>query len=80
MPAWFYILRLHSGTLYPGATNNLEERYKAHLAGKAGRTTRIDPPLNLLYSEEFETFSEARHEAQVKRWSLPKRRPWYRVT
>jgi predicted GIY-YIG superfamily endonuclease len=74
MPAWFYILRLRSGTLYPGATKNIEERYKAHLEGKAYRTTKRDPPVDLLYSEELETFSDARRrEAQVKRWSRGKR-------
>ena len=74
MPAWFYILRLRSGALYPGATKNLEERYKAHSAGRACRTTKIDPPVALLYSEEFETFSEARkREAQVKKWSRAKK-------
>ena len=72
MPAWFYILRLGSGILYPGATNNLEERYKAHIAGKACRTTSLDPPVALLYSEELETFSDARNEAQIKRWSRSK--------
>jgi len=74
MPAWFYILRLCSGTLYPGATKNLEERYKAHLAGKACRTTKLDPPVELVYSEEYDTFSEARkREAQVKRWTRAKK-------
>ena len=74
MTAWFYILRLRSGTLYPGTTKNLEERYKAHVAGKACRTTKLDPPVGLVYSECFPTFSEARRrEAQVKRWSRPKK-------
>ena len=74
MPAWFYILRLRSGTLYPGATKNIEDRYKAHLEGKACRTTKRDPPVDFLYSEELETFSDARRrEAQVKRWSRSKR-------
>jgi predicted GIY-YIG superfamily endonuclease len=74
MPAWFYILRLRSGTLYPGASKNLEERYKDHLAGKACRTTKVDPPVALVHQEEFETNVEARRrEAQVKRWSRAKK-------
>jgi len=74
MPAWFYILRLRSGTLYPGATKNLEERFKAHTAGCACRTTKLDPPLKLIYSESFPTFSEARkREAQIKRWTRAKK-------
>jgi len=52
----------------------LEERYKAHLAGKACRTTQLDPPVDLVYSEKFGTFSEARkREAQIKRWSRAKK-------
>jgi len=74
MPAWFYIFRLSSGILYPEATKNLEERYKAHLAGKACRTTQFDPPIGLVYSEKIYTFSEARkREAQVKRLSRAKK-------
>jgi predicted GIY-YIG superfamily endonuclease len=70
MPAWFYILRLRSGTLYPGATTNLEQRWCDHQSGQACRTTKLDPPAALLYQEQFETFSAARRqEAQVKSWS-----------
>ena len=74
MPAYVYILRLRSGTLYPGATKNIEERYKAHIAGKACRTTKLDPPVDLVYTEEFLTVAEARRrEAQIKRWSRSKK-------
>ena len=74
MPAWFYILRLKSGGLYVGVTTDLAQRYRDHSSGKACRTTSLDPPLALVYFEEFETFSTARQrEAQVKRWSRAKR-------
>ena len=74
MPTWFYILRLRSGTLYPGSTKNINERYKDHRAGKACRTTLLDPPVALIFTEEFGTFSEARRrEAQVKKWSRAKK-------
>jgi predicted GIY-YIG superfamily endonuclease len=59
MPAWFYILRLQSGPLYPGTTTNLKKRYGEHWARRACRTTKLDPPIGLVYSEEYETFSEA---------------------
>ena len=40
----------------------------------ACRTTQLDPPEKLLYSEEFDSFSDARkREAQVKRWSRTKK-------
>ncbi len=60
MTAWLYILRLKSGQLYIGATNDLKQRYQDHLNGQACRTTKLDPPLELVYSESFPTFSEAR--------------------
>ncbi len=74
MSAWFYILRLKSGNLYIGSTTDLEKRYAEHSTKRACRTTTLDPPVALVYSEEYETFSEAhRREAQVKRWSRAKK-------
>ena len=74
MTAWLYILRLKSGQLYIGSTADLDQRYKDHRSGKACRTTQLDPPIGLLYSEELETFSDARkREAQIKKWSRPKK-------
>jgi putative endonuclease len=74
MTAWFYILRLRSGALYPGSTGNLKQRLKDHESGRACRTTRFDPPVGSAYQEEVDTFFEARHrEAQVKRWTRAKK-------
>jgi len=74
MSAWLYILRLKSSDLYIGATTDLNQRYKDHCSGNACRTTKLDPPIDLVYSEEFKTFTEARkREAQVKRWSRAKK-------
>jgi len=74
MPAYFYILRLRSGTLYIGTTTDLDQRYKDHRAGKACRTTKFDPPINLVHTEKFESLSDARkRELQVKRWSRGKK-------
>ena len=74
MAAWFYILRLKSGVPYPGATTNLKQRWGDHVAGTACRTTATDPPIALVYQEEFVTFTEARRrEAQIKRWSAKKK-------
>jgi putative endonuclease len=74
LTAWVYILRLKSGALYIGATKDLDQRYKDHLSGKACRTTKIDTPIKLVYSETFNSFPEARkREAQLKRWSHAKK-------
>ena len=51
-----------------------DQRYNDHRSGRACRTTQIDPPVALLHSEAFDTFSEARkREAQVKRWTRAKK-------
>ena len=74
MPAWLYILRLKSSQLYIGSTTDLDQRYKDHCSGKACRTTQFDSPQKLLYSEELDSFSDARkREAQIKRWSRSKK-------
>ena len=74
MPSHFYILRLQSGALYIGATKDLERRYERHLDGTGGGTTSLDPPVALVYSEEHESFSDARkREAQIKRWTRAKK-------
>ncbi len=74
MPAWFYILRLISGGLYTGSTTNLPKRTKEHFSGKGSRTTSLDPPVALVYSEELPKIEEARtREAQVKDWTRAKK-------
>jgi predicted GIY-YIG superfamily endonuclease len=72
--AWLYVLRLKSGALYVGATNDLDARYREHQEGTACRTTSDDPPVELAHSEEFDTFADAhKRELQVKRWSRAKK-------
>jgi putative endonuclease len=72
--AYLYILRLKSGGLYIGSTTDLKQRYQDHQNGKACRTTNLDPPMKLVYSESYPIFSEARkREAQIKRWTRAKK-------
>ena len=74
MPAWFYMLRLKSGRLYPGATTDLARRYRQHCEGKACRTTRLDPAVSVVYAEQHVSFSDARRrEGQIKGWSHAKK-------
>lgn len=69
-----YFLRLRSGALYIGASEDLEQRLEDHSSGQACRTTHSDPPISFLRFEAFATFSEARtREAQLKRWSRGKK-------
>ena len=74
MAAWTYILRLKSGQLYIGATTDLKQRFQDHQNGQACRTTILDPPIKVVFSESYPTFSEARkREAQIKRWTRAKK-------
>jgi len=74
LAAWTYILRLKSGQLYIGSTTDLKQRYQDHVNGQACRTTKLDPPVKVVYSESLTTFSAARkREAQIKRWSRAKK-------
>ena len=63
-----YMLRCADGTLYTGWTNDLEKRLKTHAAGKGGKYTHARLPVELAYTEHFETEHEARsREWQIKR-------------
>jgi len=74
MPAWIYILKLRSNGLYIGCTRNRERRCKEHFSRTGCRTTIIDPPIAVVYEEEFNTYREASiHERQIKRWSRAKK-------
>ena len=74
MSAYLYILRLKSGNLYIGTTVNLNQRTQEHFEGRACNTTCLDPPLALIHSERYATFTEARRrEDQLKRWTRAKK-------
>ena len=68
MPWYVYLLRCGDGTLYAGATTDLEARLAAHRAGKGARYTRGRGPLALVHREELPDRSAAlRREHEVKR-------------
>ena len=70
MNHWVYILRCADDTLYTGYTNNLEKRVETHNSGKWAKYTRGRIPLYLIYSEIFESESEARkREYAIKQMS-----------
>lgn len=66
--AWFvYMLRCGDGSLYTGATNDLERRVKQHGAGKGARYTRARLPVKLVFHEPATGKSEAlSREAKLK--------------
>lgn len=69
-----YILRCADGTYYVGSTSDLPGRVETHSAGRGPRFTACRRPIQLAYSEPFDTMTEARErEAQLKRWSRAKK-------
>jgi putative endonuclease len=65
-----YMLRCRDGTLYTGATNNLERRLAAHNRGRGAAYTRARLPVTLVWSEPAADRSAAlRREAALKRLS-----------
>jgi putative endonuclease len=81
MAAFVYLLRCADGTLYCGWSTDPERRLRQHQAGTASRYTRTRRPVELVYTREFATRSEAmREELRIK--GLPardKRRLWLRA-
>ncbi len=67
---YVYILECADGTLYVGATNNIDKRLAEHNTSKRGaHYTKIRRPVVLKYSEAFPTLALARaREAEIKRW------------
>ena len=68
-PRWYvYLLRCGDGSLYAGATNDVESRLAAHQAGKGARYTRGRGPLSLVLCEPHEDRAAAlRRECELKR-------------
>ena len=67
---WVYMLRCGDGSLYTGWTNDIEHRVKMHEQGKGGKYTRAHLPVELVYTECYETSAEARsREVRIKRLS-----------
>jgi putative endonuclease len=63
-----YILCCADGTLYTGATNDLEARVARHGAGKGAAYTRSRLPVQLVFQEPASDRSTAlRREAALKR-------------
>ena len=75
MAAFVYLLRCADGSLYCGWSTDPERRLRQHQAGTASRYTRRRLPVELVYTREFETRSEAmREEIRIKRLPAAEKR------
>ena len=62
-----YLLRCRDDSLYAGAAKNLAARVREHQRGRASRYTRSRLPVELAWSLEVTTWSEAlREEHRIK--------------
>ena len=74
MKGYTYVLRCADDTLYCGWTNDLTARLAAHNSGKGAKYTRGRGPVTLVYSEMFDTQSEAmQREAAIKKLTRPQK-------
>src|SRR6187401_326398 len=74
MKGYMYILRCSNGEYYSGSTNNLELRIEEHHQGKCSNFSWKYLPVELIYSEEFNSEEEAfKREKQIQGWSRAKK-------
>lgn len=68
MPAFVYIVECADRTLYTGWTTDVEQRLKAHNAGRGAKYTRERRPVRLVYTEEVPDRRAAlKRELKIKR-------------
>ncbi len=71
---FIYIVECADNTLYTGYTNNVKARIKKHNENKGAKYTRGRTPVELKYTESFQTRSEAqKREYQIKQLSRDKK-------
>jgi putative endonuclease len=66
---WYvYILRCRDDSLYTGITRDVEKRLATHNRGTGAKYTRSRTPVELVYSEVCDSYSDAlKREAAIKR-------------
>ena len=68
--SYVYMARCSDGTLYTGYTTDLKGREAKHNEGKGSKYTRVRKPVKIVYSEEFDSKSEAmKREYEIKTFS-----------
>jgi putative endonuclease len=72
---WFvYIIECEDGSLYTGATNNLERRFSEHKAGKGSKYVLSRKAVKLVFSEEcHDKYQAYQREREIKGFSRQKK-------
>lgn len=71
---WVYILKCADGSHYVGETTDPETREQLHNEGRGGKYTTRRRPVELVYSEPFNSRDDAlRRERQLKGWTSAKK-------
>lgn len=69
-----YLLRCEDDSIYTGITQEVDRRVQEHKTSQGGKYTRDSGVKELLYTEEYETRSEAAsREGQIKGWRREKK-------
>ena len=67
---YVYIVRCADGSFYTGYALDPKKREQVHNSGKGAKYTRSRLPVKLIYTEQYETATEAhRREWQIKQLS-----------
>lgn len=70
MPYSVYIILCEDGSYYTGYAENVKARFEQHKQGQGARHTRLHKPQKIVYTEEFESRSEAmKREREIKSFS-----------
>lgn len=65
---WVYLIECRNGAIYTGITREVAARYKQHVAGKGAKYTRMNPPVRLIWSRQFQSRrAAAQAEVAIKR-------------
>ena len=74
MAFFAYLLRCNDGSYYAGHTDDLEQRMAQHRVGAFGGYTAKRLPVELVWSETFQTRDDAFVvERKIKGWSRAKK-------
>ena len=65
MNYYVYIILCNNGSFYTGYTKDVAERIKLHSNGQGAKYTKMHPPKEIVYLEQFTSRAEAMHREKV---------------